>query len=81
METLQAIQVRHQHAPKKEKARMLNEVVALAQCHRKHAIGLLAKSQKLKSQLTHVGRRAYDEVCRVALLSLQLTISSCKRLG
>ena len=55
-EVLQAVQERYRHATKKEKTRVLDEVAALTGCHRKHAIRLLAKPQKLESQSTHVGR-------------------------
>ena len=51
-EALQAVQERNRHATRKEKTRILDEVVALTHCHRKHAIRLLAESQKLESQST-----------------------------
>ena len=41
-EVLQAVQERYRQATRKEKARILDEVVALTNCHRKHAIRLLA---------------------------------------
>ena len=43
-------------------------MIALTGCHRKHAIRLLAKPQKLESELTRVGRRVYDEAVREALI-------------
>ena len=46
----------------------MDEVIALTGCHRKHAIRLLAKPQKLESELTRVGRRVYDEAVREALI-------------
>lgn len=67
-EVLQAVQERYRHATRKEKARILDEVVALTYCHRKHAIRLLAKPQKLESQSTRVGKRVYDEAVREALI-------------
>ena len=67
-EVLQAVQERYRQATRKEKARILDEVVALTHCHRKHAIRLLAKAQKLESQSTRVGKRVYDEAVREALI-------------
>ncbi len=40
-ELLQALRSRYQTATKLEKSRILDEYVALAECHRKHAIRLL----------------------------------------
>jgi hypothetical protein len=67
-EVLQAVQERYRHATRKEKARILDEVIALTHCHRKHAIRLLAKAQKLEPQSTRVGKRVYDEAVREALI-------------
>jgi hypothetical protein len=41
-ELLHALRERYQQAPRSEKARILDEYVALVKCHRKHAIRLLA---------------------------------------
>ena len=41
MEVLEAIRGRYRRAPKADKSRMLDEFVALAGCHRKHAVRLL----------------------------------------
>jgi len=67
-EVLQAVQERYRHATRKEKARILDEVVALTHCHRKHATRLLAEAQKLESGSTRVGKRVYDEAVREALI-------------
>ena len=41
-EVLGALRDRYLHAPKSEKTRTLDQFVAVAGCHRKHAIRLLA---------------------------------------
>jgi hypothetical protein len=40
-EVLAAFRERYQQAPKDEKSRILDEFVALVQCHRKHAVRVL----------------------------------------
>ncbi len=40
-EVLGAIRIRYRDASKKDKSRMLDEFVAMAGCHRKHAVRLL----------------------------------------
>ncbi len=40
-EVLGAIRSRYREASKKDKSRMLDEFVAIAGCHRKHAVRLL----------------------------------------
>lgn len=68
-EVLAALRQRYRDATKKEKTRILDEFVALAGCHRKHAIRLLAL---LKSEAREGGqpgdRRVYDEAVREALV-------------
>ena len=41
-ELLEVLRQRYQQAPKLEKTTILDEFVAIASCHRKHAIRLLA---------------------------------------
>lgn len=47
-ELVESIQPRYLKADKKEKERILNEFVAITQCHRKHAIRLLKHGYKAK---------------------------------
>jgi hypothetical protein len=43
-ELLEALRQRYQPAPQSEKTKVLDEFVAVAGCHRKHAIHLLTAS-------------------------------------
>jgi hypothetical protein len=72
-ELLQALRARYQTATKFEKTRILDEYVALAECHRKHAVRLLTCIEPVESDAstapTH-GRRIYAEAVREALTIL-----------
>ena len=50
------------------KTRILDEFVAVAGCHRKHAVRLLGQSTPALSGCPDVGRRVYDEAVREALI-------------
>lgn len=67
-EILEAVRGRYRQATKTEKTRILDEVVALTNCHRKHAIRLLTAQQGPASESTGVGKRVYDEAVREALI-------------
>ena len=68
-EVLGALRQRYREAPKDEKTRILDEFVALARCHRKHAIRLLAVPGTEAREDAHpAGRRIYDEAVREALI-------------
>jgi len=67
-EVLDAVRDRYWQATKKEKTRILDEVVALTNCHRKHAIRLLTAKQGPPSESTRVGKRVYHEAVREALI-------------
>ena len=70
-EVLQALGQRYRAARKKEKARILDEFVAVAHCHRKHAIRLLRNGTDVSAGHSAVqGRRIYDEAVREALILL-----------
>jgi hypothetical protein len=69
-EVLEALHERYQQAPKKEKTKILDEFVAVAGCHRKHGIRLLAGIRPTASELPAVDRRTYDEAVREALVVL-----------
>lgn len=72
-ELLHALRTRYQTATKHEKSRILDEYVALAECHRKHAIRLLTVIAPTESEIpaepVH-GRRIYVEAVREAITVL-----------
>ena len=55
-------------ASKKDKGRMLDEFVAIAGCHRKHAVRLLCQSEDAAVRTVPKGRRIYDEAVRQVLI-------------
>ena len=55
---------RYQQASKPDKAKILDEFVAVAGCHRKHAIRLLNRAQGAQPLAPPVARRIYDEAVR-----------------
>ena len=67
-EVLGAIRNRYREASKKDKGRMLDEFVAIAGCHRKHAVRLLCQSEDAAVRTVPKGRRIYDEAVRQALI-------------
>jgi hypothetical protein len=69
-ELLQALRQRYLRASKQEKAKILDEFVAVAGCHRKHAIRLLTGSNPASASVSAVARRIYDEAVRQALIVL-----------
>jgi hypothetical protein len=69
-EVLRALRERYQQAPKQEKTKVLDEFVAMAGCHRKHAIRLLTANGSAGPGAVAGGRRTYDEAVREALIVL-----------
>jgi len=69
-EVLEALRQRYQQASKIEKTRILDEFVALADCHRKHAIRLLAERVPAVDEPPTSARRIYPEAVREALIVL-----------
>ncbi len=69
-ELLEALRNRYRLASRKEKAQILDEVVALAQCHRKHAIRLLADAEPSLPINASLHRRIYDDAVREAVTLL-----------
>jgi hypothetical protein len=63
-EVLGALRGRYQQTSKQEKSKILDEFVAVAGCHRKHAIRLLAPLRPTESEAPAVNRRTYDEAVR-----------------
>jgi hypothetical protein len=69
-ELLEALRARYQQATKAEKAKILDEFVAIAGCHRKHAIRLLTGADPVTPDAPHPARRIYSEATREALIVL-----------
>src|SRR5262245_29961674 len=69
-ELLEALRQRYQRSPKAEKTKALDEFVAVAGCHRKHAIRLLTGIHRAAPAAAGVDRRTYDEAVREALIVL-----------
>ncbi len=47
---------------------MLDEFVAIAGCHRKHAVRLLGQCDQIRARTAPKGQRIYDEAVRQALI-------------
>ena len=69
-EIIEALRQRYRGASKQEKTKILDELVAVAGCHRKHAIRLLTNDCDPPSEARPVSRRIYDEAVREALIIL-----------
>jgi hypothetical protein len=69
-ELLDALRERYREVPKMEKTKVLDEFVAVAGCHRKHAIRLLAGTGLAASATCAIDRRTYAEAVREALIVL-----------
>jgi hypothetical protein len=69
-ELLEALRQRYQQAPKADKTKVLDEFVAVAGCHRKHAIRLLAGARPAASAPPAMAQRTYNEAVRQALIVL-----------
>lgn len=72
-ELIQALRERYQKASRSEKTRILDEYVALSECHRKHAIRLLTTPAPVEPETPTEpsrGRRIYAEAVREALTVL-----------
>lgn len=67
-ELVEAVRARYSSAPPVEKAKILDEFVALTGYHRKHAIRVLREEASTKE--TRVRNRLYDEAVRQALTVL-----------
>ena len=52
----------------KDKSRMLDEFVAIAGCHRKHAVRLLGQCNQVRERTVPEGQRISDEAVRLALI-------------
>ena len=67
-ELIKALRKRYAKAPLEEKSRILDEFVAVAGYHRKHAVRLLGGQNQAESEKPTPGRRIYDEAVREALI-------------
>ena len=68
-ELIEAVGRRYREASAGERTRILDELVALAGYHRKHAIRLLAEPPE-REHAALVRNRLYDEAVRQALIVL-----------
>ncbi len=70
-ELVRAVRERYRHASRHDKSRILDEFVAVAKCHRKHAIRLMANSDvESAGPVKASSKRIYDEAVREALVVL-----------
>jgi hypothetical protein len=69
-EVLEALRDRYDHSSKSEKTKVLDEFVAIAHCHRKHAIRLLTGDNPVGRETPTPTRRIYSEAVREALIIL-----------
>jgi hypothetical protein len=69
-ELLGALRERYEQASKSDIAKILDEFVAVAGCHRKHAIRLLGRASPTTPAVPAVARRTYAEAVREALIVL-----------
>jgi hypothetical protein len=69
-ELLNALRERSRQASRLEKTRILDEYVAIAECHRKHAIRVLRGVAPIVTRPPVHGRRIYAEAVREALIVL-----------
>ena len=69
-ELVKALRERYGQASRIEKSKILDEFVAIAECHRKHAIRLLTSDDPIESKPSAPGRRIYSEAVREALVVL-----------
>jgi hypothetical protein len=69
-ELLAALRERYVRVTKAEKTKVLDEFVAVAGCHRKHAIRLLTTISSPATEPSVVDRRTYGEAVRQALVVL-----------
>ena len=70
IELLEVLRTRYQTAAKREKSKILDQFVALAHCHRKHAIRLLKQTDIPLDKPQTQDRRIYDEAVQQALIAL-----------
>src|SRR4051794_10382462 len=69
-ELLDVLRQRYQRAARHDKSKILDEFVAVAGCHRKHAIRLLTGDPPVLNDPAKPPRRLYDEAVREALIVL-----------
>jgi hypothetical protein len=69
-ELLEALRERYQNSSKIEKTKILDELINIAGCHRKHAIRLLIGVDPVIPREPRLGRTIYSEAVRQALVVL-----------
>jgi len=69
-ELIAAIRARYADAPRAERAKILDELVAVAGYHRKHAIRVLGGADRKDAGERRRSRARYDEAVRAAVIAL-----------
>ncbi|HLG51835.1 MAG TPA: hypothetical protein VKY56_09415 [Chloroflexota bacterium] len=69
-ELLETLPERYAHSSRSEKTKILDQFVAIARCHRKHAIRLLIGAHPRALESSAPARRIYSEATREALIIL-----------
>ena len=69
-EVLDVLRERYRSAGKQDKGKILDEFVAVACCHRKHAVRLLRRTGGRERDRPVAARRIYDDAVREALVVL-----------
>ena len=69
-ELLETLRERYAHSSRSEKTKILDQFVAIARCHRKHAIRLLIGAHPRALESSAPARRIYSEATREALIIL-----------
>jgi hypothetical protein len=69
-EVLEVLRERYRSARKEDKGKILDEFVAVAGCHRKHAVRLLTQAGRSVRERPVTARRIYDDAVREALIVL-----------
>jgi hypothetical protein len=69
-EVLEVLRERYRNAGKQDKGKILDEFVAVAGCHRKHAVRLLTRAGGSERNKPVDARRIYDDGVREALVVL-----------
>lgn len=70
VEVLEVLRERYRNASKEDKGKIFDEFVAVAGCHRKHAVRLLTRADSRTRERPAAVRRIYDDAVRESLVVL-----------
>lgn len=73
-EVLEALKGKYRSASKQGKSRVLDELVSLFKCHRKHGIRLLTNTGKKELASKTLRQRVYDDEVKEALNLVKILI-------